>query len=275
MSESPGSGEGFIESGDLSYPEIMAGLRSDFWKEIICYKSVDSTNERALVLPLKFPGAGAAIIADSQTKGRGRLGRVWVSPPGRNIYMSALLAPEIALRDAALLTVAATLACVWALRNKTGLDVKVKWPNDLMADGKKVGGILTELRSVNDRIKCAAIGIGININTRTGDFPAALRSSATSVMAETGKCHSRSGVVSEVLNELERWYRKLIYAGGFPLLEEWRKLSSTIGKGVRVTLYADVLSGLAEDIDENGMLVLKLPSGERRRISAGDLTELR
>jgi BirA family biotin operon repressor/biotin-[acetyl-CoA-carboxylase] ligase len=275
MSELPGSGDKFIESGDLSSHSIIAGLRSDFWKEIICYESVDSTNELALALALTFPEAGAVVIADSQTKGRGRLGRTWISPPGCNIYMSALLAPAIALRDAALLTVASTLACAGGLRNKTGLDVKIKWPNDLMVDGKKVGGILTEVRSLNDKIKYAAIGIGVNVNARAEDFPAALRSSVTSVADETGRCFSRSEVISELLNNLELWYRKLLYSGRFPLLEAWRKISSTIGKGVRVTLYSEVLSGFAEDIDDSGMLILRLPSGERRKINSGDLTELR
>jgi BirA family biotin operon repressor/biotin-[acetyl-CoA-carboxylase] ligase len=275
MPELSGLGNGSIEVRDLSSHAIIAGLRSDFWKEIICYESVGSTNERALALSRRCPESGTVIIADSQTKGRGRLGRVWVSPPGRNIYLSALLKPELALREATLLTVAAALACVSALKRKTGLNVNIKWPNDLMVGGKKIGGILTELRSGHDKINCAIVGIGINVNSRDRDFPEELRSIATSVKEGTGKYHSRSGIVAEVLNELERWYKKLIDEGRFPLLDEWKKLSSTIGKGVRVSLCKEVLSGFAEDIDQDGMLVLKLASGEIRRISAGDLTELR
>ncbi len=275
MSELENLKDGHIESGDLSTRAIIAGLRSDFWKKIICYRAVDSTNECALSLSLKSPESRTVIIADSQTKGRGRLGRVWVSPPGRNIYMSAVLIPEIEPRDATFLTVAAVLACASALRNKTGIIANIKWPNDLMARGKKIGGILTELRSGHDKINFAVMGIGINVNTGGKDFPKELEDIATSVKEETGKYYSRSGIIAEVLNELAQWYEKLIYEGGFSLLEEWRKLSSTIGKRVRIALCTEVLSGLAEGIDEGGMLVLKLASGERRRISAGDLTELR
>jgi BirA family biotin operon repressor/biotin-[acetyl-CoA-carboxylase] ligase len=275
MSDLQNFEDGHIQSGDLSTHAIIAGLRSDFWKKVICYESVDSTNEFALALSQKSPESRTVIIADTQAKGRGRLGRVWVSPPGRNIYMSAVLVPEIEPRDATFLTVAAALACASALRNKTDLIANIKWPNDLMARGKKIGGILTELRSGYEKINFAVVGIGINVNSGDEDFPKELGNVATSVKEETGEYYSRSGIISEVLNELEQWYEKLMNEGKFPLLEEWRKLSSTIGGRVKIALSTEVLSGLAEDIDEEGMLVLKLASGERRRISAGDLTELR
>ncbi len=262
-----------IEFGDLASHEIVAGLRSDFWKKIICYESVDSTNEFAL--SLKSPDSRTAIIADSQTNGRGRLGRRWVSPPRRNIYMSTVLIPELEHREIPFLTVVASLACVEAIRSETGLIANIKWPNDLMARGKKIGGILTELRSGHDKSNFAVRGIGLNVNSGPADFPQELRPIATSIKEETGRCYSRSGIIATVLNELERWYEKLINEGSLPILAEWRKLSSTIGKRVRVTLCSEVLSGLAEDIDKEGMLLLQLASGERRRISAGDLTELR
>jgi BirA family biotin operon repressor/biotin-[acetyl-CoA-carboxylase] ligase len=264
-----------IESGDLSSEAIIAELRSDFWKKIICYGSVDSTNDLALALSLKSSESRTVIISDSQAKGRGRLGRVWASPPGRNIYMSAVLVPEIEPREVTFLTVAAALACASALRSKTGIITTIKWPNDLMARGNKIGGILTELRSVGDKIKFAVIGMGINLNSGSEDFPEELRHIATSVKEETGRDHPRNEIIAEILNELERWYKRLINESRFPLLEEWRKQSSTIAKRVRITLCKEELSGLAEDIDDEGMLVLKLASGEKRRISAGDLTELR
>lgn len=189
--------------------------------------------------------------------------------------MSAILKPEIAVRDATFLTVAAALSCAYALRSKTGLNVNIKWPNDLMVSGKKIGGILTELRSGHDKINFAVIGIGINVNFCGEDFPEELVNIATSVKEVTGKYFSRSEIIAEVLNELELWYKKLTGDGRFLLLEEWKRLSCTTGRGVRVTLCNEVISGLAEDIDDEGMLVLKLASGERRRISTGDLTELR
>ncbi len=275
MRDKQGLEDGTIGSGDLSSNAIFSGLSGDFWKKIIHRESINSTNEYALSLSLRGPESGTVIIAESQARGRGRMGRVWVSPPGSNIYMSAVLKPEIAVRDAAFLTVAAALACAHALRSEAGLNVTIKWPNDLMVCGKKIGGILTEIRSAHDEINFAVIGIGINVNSLSKDFPAELADRATSIKEVTGRHFSRSRIIAQVLNELERWYKKLTGDGSFPLLEEWKRLSCTIGKVVRVTLFSEVISGIAEDVDEEGMLVLRLASGERRRISSGDLTELR
>jgi len=275
MRDKKGLGDGTKESGDLCSNAVFSGLRSDFWKKIIYHESINSTNEFALSLSLRGPESGTVIIADSQARGRGRMGRVWISPPGTNIYMSAVLKPEIAVRNAAFLTVAAALACAHALRGEAGLNVNIRWPNDLMVCDKKIGGILTEIRSGHDEINFAVIGIGINVNSWGKDFPEELADIATSVKEVTGRYFSRSKIIAQILNELERWYKKLTVDGSFLLLEEWKRLSCTIGKVVRITLCSEVISGIAEDIDEEGMLVLRLASGERRRISSGDLTELR
>lgn len=269
-------GDGHIKSGDLSSENITANLLSDFWGKVLCYGAVNSTNTLAVDLSLKYPESEIAIIADSQVKGKGRLGRAWVSPPGCNIYMSVVLHTEIAPEDATLLTISAAVACASALRNKCGLDVNIKWPNDLMVCYRKIGGILTELKSGHGRInKLVVIGIGVNVNSRLTDFPEELRSRATSLKEETGKYFERSGMIADILNELEKWYKKLLSEGRFPLLKEWRRLSSTLGNKVRVTMGTDIFSGFAEDIDEQGRLILKLASGAKMIVSAGDLTELR
>ncbi len=268
--------DGYIKNRDLSPDDIRAKLLSAFWRKIICYGAVDSTNTLAVELSAQYPDSEIAIVADSQTQGRGRLGRIWVSPPGCNIYMSAVLRAELAIEDATLLTVAAAVACACALRSKSGLNVNIKWPNDLMVCGKKIGGILAEFKSGRGGIdKVAVIGIGVNVNARRMDFPEELKSTATSVREETGEYFERSAIIAEILNELEKWYRILLSEGRLPLLKAWKGLSSTIGNKVRVTMGTDFLSGFAEDIDEQGRLLLKLASGERKTISAGDVTELR
>ncbi len=267
--------DGHTKAG-LSSDNITANLLSDFWRKVICYGAVNSTNTLAVGLSLKYPESEIAIIADSQVKGKGRLGRAWVSPPGCNIYMSVVLHTELATEEATLLTIAAAVACASALRNKCGLDVNIKWPNDLMVCHRKIGGILTELKSGRGRInKLVVIGIGINVNSRLTDFPEELRSGATSLKEETGKYFERSGMIAEILNEFEKWYKKLLNEGRFSLLKEWRRLSSTLGTRVRVAMGTDIFSGFAEDIDEQGRLILKLASGARMVVSAGDLTELR
>ncbi len=262
---------------DLSAEEIFSLLKGDFWKRILCYKVVGSTNDIAAKLGIneQDAGSGAVIISDAQEKGRGRLGRRWISPPGLNIYMSIVLRPQIVPRDAALLTILAGVASARGVRQATGAGVSIKWPNDLMASGKKVGGILTEARSDQGRISQAIIGVGINVNMECRNLPDGIAATVTSLVDETGETHSRTAIVAAILDEFEHWYKLLVTSGRSPLLFEWRRLSATIGKRVSVVTSRETLEGLAEDIDDEGMLVLRLSSGEKRVIGAGDVTMLR
>lgn len=261
-----------IKSPDLSEDEIMAQVRGDLWKKIYFYESVDSTNKLAASLSIKDRiDSGTLIIADRQEKGRGRLERTWFSPPGKNIYLSIILKPEIEPKDATLLTVLAAVACTIAIRKTSGLKVVIKWPNDLIFSEKKLGGILTEVRSEPDKIKIAIIGIGINVNIESKDFPDEIRSLATSIKDNTGEYHSRSRIIIQILKEFEAFYNIFKKKGSVPLLKKWKQLSSTIGKNVRVTTGRETISGVAEDIDEEGMLILKLRSGVLKKISTGDV----
>jgi BirA family biotin operon repressor/biotin-[acetyl-CoA-carboxylase] ligase len=272
----PSKGYRLIRSPDLSVDEIDAQVRGEYWKKILLYESVDSTNERATSLSIKDGNdSGTVIIADRQEKGRGRLGRTWISPPGVNIYMSIILKPEIEPKDATLLTVLASVACTVALRKTSGIKVSIKWPNDLMFSEKKIGGILTEVRSEPDKIKIAIVGIGINVNIEKKDFPSEIRSIATSIKAETGEFHSRSRLIIQILKEIEGWHMTFKKSGRRVLLKKCRQLSSTIGRKVRVTIGEKTVSGLAEDIDDEGMLILTLQSGGSKRISSGDVAYLR
>ncbi|MDA8433147.1 MAG: biotin--[acetyl-CoA-carboxylase] ligase [Nitrospiraceae bacterium] len=260
----------------LSSDVIQAGIRGGIWERLLFFDSVDSTNQRGLALPASdLPDQGAVLIAESQTSGRGRRGRNWISTPYRNIYLSAIFSSAALPDDATLLSLLAAVSGAWALRITTGLEVRVKWPNDLMVNNRKIGGILSELRFGSGRPGRAVIGIGINVNSEAGDFPEELREVATSVRVETGDMGSREGIIIEVLKQLEAWHGRLMAEGGTPVLKEWKRLSSTLGKKVRVALADEVVSGIAEAIDEGGMLIVRPRSGESRRISAGDVTELR
>jgi BirA family biotin operon repressor/biotin-[acetyl-CoA-carboxylase] ligase len=189
--------------------------------------------------------------------------------------MSIILKPEIEPKDATLLTVLAAVACTVALRKTSGIKVSIKWPNDLMFSEKKIGGILTEVRSEPDKIKLAIMGIGINVNIEKKDFPSEIRSIATSIKAETGEFHSRSRLIIQILKEIEGWHMAFKKRGRRVLLKKWRQFSSTIGRKVRVTIGEKTVSGLAEDIDDEGMLILTLQSGGSKRISSGDIAYLR
>jgi BirA family biotin operon repressor/biotin-[acetyl-CoA-carboxylase] ligase len=272
----PSRGYRLLSSPDLSADVVLSLLSGDFWQRILFYKSVDSTNEVASeLLSHGDNGAGTVIIADAQERGRGRLGRRWVSPPGLNIYMSVVLRPDILPRDVTLLTLVAAVASARGVRHTTGADVSIKWPNDLVVSGRKVGGILTEARSDRDRITQAVIGIGINVNMACGNLPDGIDANATSLMDETGKSHSRSEIVAAILEEFAYWHELLVWGGREALLAEWRRLSSTLGRRVRVVTRQETLEGCAEDIDNDGKLILALPWGEKRRIGAGDLMMLR
>ncbi|MFO0754684.1 MAG: biotin--[acetyl-CoA-carboxylase] ligase [Thermodesulfovibrionales bacterium] len=261
---------------DLSVEEIRNAFsphRGRLGGEVILLDRIDSTNTYAMELAFRGAPEGTVLLADEQTGGRGRRGRAWISPPGKNLYMSVILRPDISPRDATVLTFLAAVAGATAVRALTSLPVAIKWPNDLLVGGKKLGGILTEMKADMDRIFHAVIGIGININMARETLPGEIRSVATSVLAETGKVCRRTPFAVEILKEMEKRYRVLREKGRGPLLEEWLSLAATIGKHVEVTAGEGKISGFAEGIDEEGMLLLRLPDGSLRKIGSGDILQ--
>lgn len=181
---STAKGYRLIKTPEFSVEELKILVRGDFGKEIIFHESLDSTNTLAMELAEKGVSHGTVVIADRQLKGKGRLGRTWFSLPKGNIYMSVIVRPEIEPRDATLLTIMSAISCARAIRSSTGIEVKIKWPNDLMVSERKLGGILTEMKSDQDRIIFAVIGIGINVNARLDMFPVDVRAAAASVIEE-------------------------------------------------------------------------------------------
>jgi BirA family biotin operon repressor/biotin-[acetyl-CoA-carboxylase] ligase len=250
-------------------------IKGEIGRDVVSLGTVESTNSFAMELADKGASHGTVVIADSQTKGRGRMGRTWISPSGGNIYMSVILTPPMKLQEATILTIMAGVACCGALRNITGLPVEIKWPNDLMVSHKKLGGILTEIKSGASKMAYAVMGIGINVNTKLEDFPSEVRTIATSIRNEKGKTESRTFLMAEILNELDRWYRVFAQEGKKNLLNEWRRLTSMMGKPVQVTMGEETIDGLAHDIDDEGRLIVRLPSGALRKISFGDLIVMR
>lgn len=273
---STAKGYKLVKSPEFSLEELEMLVQGDIGREIIFFKTIGSTNTAALELAEKGAPHGTVVIADRQAKGKGRLGRTWVSPPGSNIYMSVILRPEIEPKDATLLTIMTAVSCAKGVMKSTGLKAEIKWPNDLMISNKKLGGILTEMKSDPDGIVFAVIGIGINVNSKTTkDFPPDIQGIATSIREELGKIQSRTFIIAEILKEMEHWYKVLLTEGRKPLFDEWKRLSSTLGRKVKVTAGDNVFTGVAEDIDKGGMLILRLPSGILKKISSGDLTMLR
>ena len=259
---------------DLSPDSISACIQGTVGKHILFFQSVVSTNTVASALPATAED-GTVILADSQQKGRGRLNRTWLSPPGLNIYMSIVLKPMIHVRYAPFITMMTATACTTALRKVAPVHVTIKWPNDLMISDKKIGGILTESKNDSHKITHAIVGIGINVNAERSTFPRELRQLATSLKIETGQSVSREYVVCEILNNISEGYVFLKNLKTARLLSVWKNLTSTIGKKVKVVVGNEILSGTAEAVDERGMLILRLQTGETRHISAGDVTVIR
>jgi BirA family biotin operon repressor/biotin-[acetyl-CoA-carboxylase] ligase len=263
------------ESLEFPLDDIRAGVKGSMGKEILFYETVDSTNTVGEALAEKGKADGTLIIADSQGKGRGRLGRSWLSPHGLNIYMSLVLRPEIEPKDTTLITIMASVGCTVALRRVTGLNVSIKWPNDLIVSDKKIGGILTEVRVENKKVKYAVTGIGINVNMDSDTLPDEIKDIATSIKIESGIFYSRTEILTEILNQIDYWYGVLKEMRRRELFYEWQLLTSTLGKQVKIITSKETLTGFAESIDNEGMLVLRLPTGASRVISSGDLTVLR
>lgn len=253
---------------------IKLKIKGSIGREIFFYEKVGSTNTVASNLAEQVV-EGTVFLADIQEKGRGRLGRVWVSPQGENIYMSIILRPQIETKDATLITIMAAVASANALRKTTGLNISIKWPNDLICHERKIGGILTEMKTDQKGILFSVIGTGINVNTDIDAFPEDVREIATSVKNETGKLFSREEIIAEILNEINNWYMILKTMKREVLLAEWQRLTSTLGKEVIVVIGQEIYKGFAEAIDDEGMLILRLPSGEMKRIHSGDVTVLR
>ncbi len=271
----PSKGYCFRSAPDLAQDYLITKIKGDLWKDVVVHNSVESTNDLAMSLATKGGIApGTVLVADHQTRGKGRLGRIWESPAGKNIYVSLVIRPELEPKDTTMLTILAAVAGALALQRSCNIPVSIKWPNDLLISHKKLGGILTEVRADPDRVAVAAIGMGINVNMDRRCLPETIKDIATSVRIETGKNHSRNEIIIQLLREFEQWYAVLKKEGKKPLLEAWRKNSSTLGRKINVVMRDITWSGIAEDIDDNGMLILKMHSGERKTISSGDISFL-
>jgi len=241
---------------------------------VISLKTADSTNSIAMELGAGDAPHGTVVVASRQTMGRGRLGRLWVSPKG-NISMSILLRPTLRPAELRLLTLSVAVSCAQALKKVTGVHIGIKWPNDLMVSGRKLGGILTETKLRGKRVIFVVVGIGINVNSDANDFSPELWRTATSLRAETGREVPKDILMTEMLDRIGFWYGMLTTGGRECILNEWRNLSSTLGRKIRISTGKETLKGFAEALDCEGNLVVRLCSGARKVISAGAVTMVR
>ncbi|QSQ25615.1 biotin--[acetyl-CoA-carboxylase] ligase [Pyxidicoccus parkwayensis] len=246
----------------------------DLGRTVHHHDSVGSTNELAFRLAQDGAEHGEVVVAEQQTAGKGRRGRAWVSPPGLNLYFSAILRPELPPQRAPELTLVAAVALAETLREwKT--EAAIKWPNDVHLDGRKVAGILTELSAEPERVHFVIVGIGINLNSRAEHFPEELRETATSLFLASGQRVPRARFAAALWGRMEEWLDRYLDEGFDPVRARWKALSSTLGQDVLVRTDRQELRGRAEDIDPSGALLVRTEGGSLERVLAGDVEQLR
>jgi BirA family transcriptional regulator, biotin operon repressor / biotin---[acetyl-CoA-carboxylase] ligase len=245
-----------------------------FGKHIYHFFKVDSTNRVALELGHAGEPEGVVVLAEEQTAGRGRAGRSWHSERATGIYVTMLLRPPLKPVQAPLLTMMAGLSAHAAIQAQTGAIVDLKWPNDLLIGGKKVGGILTEMHAEPSQVRFVIVGVGINVNQEK--FPADLASIATSLRAETGRPQSRLELLVRLLREFESGYNRFLADGTAGVIGQFAATSSFAqGKRVKVTNGKESFAGVTAGLSPEGLLLIRRDGGQVTTVIAGDVTEER
>jgi BirA family transcriptional regulator, biotin operon repressor / biotin---[acetyl-CoA-carboxylase] ligase len=264
-------------SSDLLHPSAIEPLlrtRLLGKQGIHYYEDLGSTNDRARELARTGCPEGTLVLANSQALGRGRLGKSWASPRGTGLYFSLVFRPPFGISSAPRITLLAGVAVCRAINHIASVASRIKWPNDILIHGKKVAGILTELEASGSRIAHVVLGIGVNVNTPFSAFPSELRGKATSLLAQRGRSVSRAALLGRILSEGEKWWEVLLSEGFQPVREAWRELSATLGKRVRAEGIGPGLVGTAQDIDEEGSLLIRSDDGMIHQVPFGEVSLL-
>lgn len=240
-------------------------------RQICYYDEIDSTNLEAKKHQHDPSGHGMVFLAEQQNQGRGRLGRNWVSPKETGIWMSILLKPAFAPELASQITLPTALATVEAIREVTNLDCQIKWPNDIVVNGKKICGILTEMGTEGTSIGYLVVGIGINVNTE--HFPEEIQDVASSLKIEGRQAYSREDIIVELLNRMEYYYEEFVKDGNLRrLVKTYNSLLINKGKKVKIVGNASTETGEALGIDDTGRLLVRMEDGEERAIVSGEVS---
>jgi BirA family biotin operon repressor/biotin-[acetyl-CoA-carboxylase] ligase len=258
----------------LSHQNIQSVLAragaGPFGASVAYYEQVGSTNDIARKLAEAHAPEGTLVVADEQTAGRGRLGRTWIAPPDTSLLMSVIFRPTFPAGQAYRLVMACGLAAAEASELVTGVEVGVKWPNDLHIAGLKVAGILPESAIIAEKLAWVIVGMGINVN-QAFTAPDPLAATATSLRMAAGQEIDRGELLGAIMKHLRSWHERI---GGAALAEAWRDRCMTIGQRIRVETKGLVVEGVAQDIDPGGALWLQEDTGARRLVAAGEASVL-
>lgn len=261
------------EAPDVMTEEELQSCRKTKWagQEIAYFDEIDSTNIKAKELAEQGYPNGTLVVADQQVSGRGRRGRSWESPPGTGIFMTLMLKPEINPNNASMLTLVAALAVAKAIKDVTGLDAQIKWPNDIVINGKKICGILTEMSAQFDYINHIVIGIGINVHNEV--FSDEIAHMASSLLLESqGKKFRRAEIIEKVLEYFEEYYEIYLETEDLTALTgEYNKILVNMNKQVRVLDPKDEFEGKAMGITTKGELIVDTWES-RKLVSSGEVS---
>ncbi|MCD6337927.1 MAG: biotin--[acetyl-CoA-carboxylase] ligase [Verrucomicrobia bacterium] len=244
-------------------------------RNIRVFRKTSSTNDVVNRLAGDGVAEGIVVFAEGQTRGRGRMGRRWFSPSSKGLWLSVLLRPAILPSESSRLTVAGAVAVARTVARHTRRAARIKWPNDILLDGRKTAGILNELHAETDVVKYVVLGVGVNVNLSLRDFPQRLRPAATSMRIAAGKRFDRAAVAVTLLRELDAVYDAILRGDFEKIAAEWRDLSCTLGREVTVEAGARRVSGRAEALDPNGGLVIRRDDGRAEALLSGTILEQR
>jgi BirA family biotin operon repressor/biotin-[acetyl-CoA-carboxylase] ligase len=254
----------------LSAAELQARLDTRWMgRALEIHEEIGSTNTRAVTLARAGAAGGTAVLAEYQTEGRGRLGRRWHSPAGSALLMSIILRPHVAPQQAHRVMMVCSMAAIDAIEQTCGLCAQVKWPNDIVIGGKKLGGMLAEMGLRDGVLDYVVVGLGLNVNLDPAAVPEAM-TPPTSLQAELGHTVSRLDLLVALLRAMEDLCDRM--AGGWSPHELWRRSLVTLGQRVQAGTPEEVIEGWAEDVDADGALLLRVADGSLRRLLVGDVT---
>ena len=257
----------------LSMPLITERTeRSMFGRSFRYHDEIESTNIEAKNLAGAGAPEGTVVVAESQSAGRGRLGRRWTSPAGKGLLFSVLLRPPVSMADVHLLTIVAATAACDAIESLVPVRMRIKWPNDLFVDDRKVGGILLEVAGEQDAIDWVVVGLGLNVNTEYGELPVALRRTAVSLKVASGQPVDRSELLARLLLSLEETYLDVVRNGFAGVLARFRERDYLLRRCVSVETRRGPVVGEAAGIDERGALLVQLPHRHMQRFHSGEVT---
>ncbi len=272
----PHSGYFLEKVPDIVMPDLVRKRLKGrlFGKQVYHFFKTDSTNRVAMELGFAGEPEGAVVLAEEQTAGRGRAGRTWHSERGAGLYVTLLLRPRLSPVQAPLLTMLAGLSAHSAVEAQTGLTAELKWPNDLLLNGKKFGGILTEMHAEPNAVRFVIVGIGINVNQEK--FPGELAATATSLRRETGRQESRLELLVRLLSQFETDYNRFLREGAPYVVQRFELVSSFAnGKRVRVDTGTETYQGTTAGLSPEGLLIVKKDEGAMVTVISGDVSEVR